>query len=138
LDDCSHKELLRAFGLPEHPLKNVSGSNRSRGEKAAQENSVDALDIDVCMADVEAQEVKWLIEPYIPLGKLTIVEGDPDEGKRFAMLSIATAVTKGFGLPFSEIAEAGNVIDPKKEHRRTIRLMKWTANRVSLGLVNVI
>ena len=33
------------------------------------------------MADVEAVAVKWLWKPYIPLGKITIIQGDPGEGK---------------------------------------------------------
>lgn len=33
------------------------------------------------MEDVEAREVNWLWYPYIPYGKLTIVQGDPGGGK---------------------------------------------------------
>lgn len=33
------------------------------------------------MADVLAKEVDWLWFPYIPLAKLTIVQGNPGEGK---------------------------------------------------------
>lgn len=33
------------------------------------------------MEDVQAREVSWLWYPYIPYGKLTIVQGDPGEGK---------------------------------------------------------
>ena len=29
------------------------------------------------MSEVESQEVKWLRYPYIPYGKLTIIQGDP-------------------------------------------------------------
>ena len=36
----------------------------------------------VCLADVEPEEVEWLCEPYIPLGKVTLIEGDPGLGKR--------------------------------------------------------
>ena len=34
------------------------------------------------MQDVEATEVKWLWYPYIPYGKITIIQGDPGEGKK--------------------------------------------------------
>lgn len=74
------------------------------------EDVADDEDFDVCMADVEPEEVEWLIEPYIPLGKLIIVEGDPDEGKSFAMLGIAAAITNGGELPFGRVSEAGNVV----------------------------
>lgn len=33
------------------------------------------------MEDVEVEEVKWLIYPFIPYGKITIIQGDPGEGK---------------------------------------------------------
>ena len=33
------------------------------------------------MDQVELQQVQWLWEPYIPFGKITIIQGDPGEGK---------------------------------------------------------
>ena len=33
------------------------------------------------MSEVESQEVKWLWYPFIPYGKLTIIQGDPGDGK---------------------------------------------------------
>ncbi len=51
------------------------------------------------MADVEAVAVKWLWKPYIPLGKITIIQGDPGEGKTTLALSIAAALTQGEMLP---------------------------------------
>ncbi len=48
---------------------------------------------------VKAQEVQSLWYPYIPIGKLTLLEGDPGVGKSWVMLAIATAVSCGHGLP---------------------------------------
>ena len=31
------------------------------------------------MSEVESQEVKWLWYPFIPYGKLTIIQGDPGD-----------------------------------------------------------
>ena len=53
----------------------------------------------VRVSDVEREEVAWLWEGRIPLGKLTLLEGDPGVGKSFCSLAIATAVTRGSGLP---------------------------------------
>ena len=51
------------------------------------------------LADVEEVAVKWLWKPYIPLGKITIIQGDPGEGKTTLALSIAAALTQGEKLP---------------------------------------
>lgn len=53
----------------------------------------------VRVSDVEREEVVWLWESRVPLGKLTLLEGDPGVGKSFCSLAIATAVTRGSGLP---------------------------------------
>lgn len=42
----------------------------------------------ISMKDVQAEEVRWLWYPYIPLGKLTIVQGDPGEGKTTFVLVV--------------------------------------------------
>ena len=51
------------------------------------------------MNDVEPQEVEWLWKPYIPSGKVTIIQGDPGEGKTTLVLAIASAITIGGELP---------------------------------------
>ena len=63
------------------------------------------------MADVEATEVDWLWYPYIPYGKITIIQGDPGEGKTTLVLNLAAMLSKGLKLPESErAAEAINII----------------------------
>lgn len=62
------------------------------------------------MSDVELQEVNWLWKPYIPFGKITIVQGDPGEGKTTFALQLAAACTSGRALPGMENTEPFNVI----------------------------
>ena len=38
------------------------------------------------MSEVDIQTVEWLWEPYIPFGKVTIVQGNPGEGKTTCLL----------------------------------------------------
>ena len=45
--------------------------------------------------DVEVKEVAWLWKPYIPFGKLTIVQGDPGDGKTTFVLRLAAMLTLG-------------------------------------------
>lgn len=51
------------------------------------------------LADVETQPVSWLWYPYIPAGKLSLLEGDPGEGKTMLSLFLAAALTTGEALP---------------------------------------
>ena len=51
------------------------------------------------MADVESKNVELLLYPFIPYGKVTIIQGDPGEGKTTAVLRIAALLTKGEMLP---------------------------------------
>lgn len=41
------------------------------------------------MSEIQSQEVAWLWYPFIPYGKLTIVQGDPGDGKTTLVLNIA-------------------------------------------------
>ena len=50
-------------------------------------------------SEIEPKEVKWLWYPYIPFGKLTIIHGDPGEGKTTFALRLAAACSTGTPLP---------------------------------------
>lgn len=50
------------------------------------------------MEDVVSKEVEWLWYPYIPYGKITIIEGDPGEGKTTLVLKLAAALSRGLPL----------------------------------------
>jgi len=63
-----------------------------------------------CMADIQAESVSWLWKPYIPKGKVTLLEGDPGIGKSWVSLAIATAVSLGKGLPGTEAIESASVV----------------------------
>ena len=39
--------------------------------------------------------VEWLWYPYIPYGKITLIEGDPGDGKSSLVLSIAAMISRG-------------------------------------------
>lgn len=51
------------------------------------------------MSDIQVREVDWLWYPYIPFGKLTIIHGDPGEGKTTFALRLAAACSTGTPLP---------------------------------------
>ena len=53
----------------------------------------------------EPKEVKWLWYPYIPFGKVTLLQDDPGDGKSKLMLSIAALLSNGEPLPFTDEEE---------------------------------
>lgn len=47
------------------------------------------------MEMVEVEQIEWLFYPFIPFGKVTIIQGDPGEGKTTMVLQIIAKLTKG-------------------------------------------
>lgn len=54
------------------------------------------------MSDVAPQAVQWLWRPYLPAGKLALLEGDPGAGKTWLALQITAILTRGWPLPNAE------------------------------------
>lgn len=51
---------------------------------------------------LKSTTVDWLWYPYIPYGKITIIQGDPGEGKTSLALYIATLLSQGKSFPLSD------------------------------------
>lgn len=63
------------------------------------------------MSEIQAQEIEWLWYPFIPFGKLTIVQGDPGDGKTTAVLNLAAKLSRGESLDEGmKLTEPINVI----------------------------
>ena len=62
------------------------------------------------MSDVELTPVEWLWKPYLPFGKLSVLQGNPGEGKTYFAMHLAAACTNGKMLPNMERMEPFNVI----------------------------
>lgn len=62
------------------------------------------------MIDVIQTKIEWLWQPYIPFGKLTIVQGNPGDGKTYLAMQLAAACTNRVELPNRKISEPFNVI----------------------------
>lgn len=51
------------------------------------------------LADVQPERVEWLWPGYIPLGKLTVLDGDPGNGKSTVTCDLAARVSTGRTMP---------------------------------------
>ena len=82
--------------------------------------------------DIESRKVEWLWYPYIPFGKITIVQGDPGEGKTTFILSLLSILSNGEKLPCSDHRISGKAIyqNTEDDNADTIkpRLEKHGAN----------
>ncbi len=61
-------------------------------------------------SNVQAKEVEWLWYPYIPYGKLTVLQGDPGEGKSTFMLNLTAILSTGGKLPTGEKFDAPQAV----------------------------
>ena len=63
----------------------------------------------ICAADIVPVETKFLLKPYIPEGKLTLIQGNPGEGKTAFACALAAKISTG--EPFQGIpCEQGDVL----------------------------
>jgi hypothetical protein len=65
---------------------------------------------DIRASEVTIKPVRWLWNKRIPLGKLTIFDGDPDLGKSVVTIDVSARVSTGRAFPDGAPSEAGNVL----------------------------
>jgi hypothetical protein len=64
----------------------------------------------ILAADVRPKPVPWLWRRYIPLGKVTVLEGDPDLGKSTLTCDLAARVSTGAVMPDGSSGVQGGVV----------------------------
>lgn len=93
-------------GVAEGLLKEL----KSFSTISATPNSTARQAVTIKIADVQRETVTWLWQDRIPIGKLTMVEGNPGLGKSWLTLAIAAAVSSGAALPGDFPRPPANVI----------------------------
>ena len=60
-------------------------------------------DIEITKAsEIKVREIEWLWYPYIPFGKITVVQGDAGDGKSTFVLNLAAMLSRGQPMPFTD------------------------------------
>src|SRR5262245_40204745 len=59
------------------------------------------------LSEVQSRPVQWLWEGRVPLGKVTLLDGEPDSGKSLLALDLAARVSSGAAMPLSRGKPAG-------------------------------
>lgn len=82
----------------------------------------------ISMVDVEEEEVEWLLYPFIPFGKVTIIQGDPGEGKTTLALQIIAKLTRGEAvLPFDKLLSVAESEEKTELDRQPMNVLYQTA-----------
>src|ERR687890_334782 len=69
-----------------------------------------ARPVGTLLSEVEPEQVEWLWPGRLPLGKLSVLDGDPGLGKSVLTLDVAARVSAGLELPDGQRCEPAGVV----------------------------
>jgi predicted ATP-dependent serine protease len=71
-----------------------------RFSPVSTDDTPDQVDeVGTLLSEVDEESVEWLWEGRIPLGKLTVIDGDPGTGKSALTTDLAARVSTGREMP---------------------------------------
>ncbi len=70
----------------------------------------EAIPVGTWMSEIKPELVEWLWDRRIPLGKVTMLDGDPGRGKSTILYDLAARVTAGKDLPDGQPLEKGGAL----------------------------
>lgn len=91
------------------------------------------------LADIEAEAVEWFWNQRIPLGALTMIQGDPGLGKSFITAAVAATASIGGVFPCGQRVEPCRVVfvSTEDDPKRVLR-PRFDALRANLGMIDVL
>lgn len=90
--------------LPQKDVERIVDSIASREERKQRTARSQSL------AELKPEPVEWLWRGYIPLGMITVIDGDPGVGKSTLALDLAARVSTGREMPDGSDGIAGSVL----------------------------
>lgn len=94
------------------PIRAVEKGRRGEAEKGREDNGSGSpspplprspsFDVDrdlLKLEEIEAQRIEWLWKPWLPKGKMCMIDGDPGLGKSFVTLDLAARLSRGDPFP---------------------------------------
>jgi hypothetical protein len=114
---------------------------RARRELIGLPLERDEEDCVVWTSQIEPEEVRWLWTGRIPMGTLTLLDGDPGKGKSILATTLAAAVSTGRPMPGDSGIAKGKVLlvsledDPATQ--TVPRLIAAGADRDNVGLIQI-
>ena len=92
--------------------------SRKKEQKTPGASNLESINTGVeFYSNVKASEVEWVWYPYIPCGKITMLQGDPGEGKSTLIIHVAAILTKGGYLPDGQKIKKPEMVIYQKEIR---------------------
>lgn len=118
-EQAALRDVIRSCGLLEQQGKDQTASLDSLqrivdglGERlnAARSGTTVRRKVGTMLCDVTEEAVDWLWYHRIPLGMITIVDGDPGKGKSMMTMDLAARVTMGALMPDGTEGPTGGVV----------------------------
>ncbi len=92
-------QSMAATELPDLDEIAALAEQARRLELEAEEGTAEQAPTSLLLSDVEAKTVPWLWQDYIPLGRATLISGDPGSAKTWFCLDLAARLSKGLRWP---------------------------------------
>lgn len=97
------------------------------------------------ISDIAVTKIDWFWYPYIPLGRLSMLSGDPGAGKSFITTAISATLSKGGCFPGDKIIhEPGNTLmlavedDPADTIRPRLQNMRADLTRIFVSEEDIV
>ena len=105
-----HHNSCQGYGWRDLREHYEPGSYERNGHQAEDRLRECSRPVATLLSEVEPERIEWLWPGRIPLGKLTVLDGDPGLGKSAMTLDIAARVSAGLELPDGERCEPAGVL----------------------------